>query len=404
MRTSCSRHLLGALAALLATACQAGVGPGGEGGTYRDAGREDAAAPARDAALDTGTGELDASGALPDAGAADASRLDAGPPPPPPDPPRSIYGIFGWSRGAGPALLADKRGWSVEFLRTEVELRDAGWWAARMSDYGEMIREGFTPITRISYGAPGMMPAEASRCDGVGGDDFAVRAAELAVALRDRYGDEVRRLIIGNEPNHPAEGALPIDRYVSCYLAVYRAIKAAWPRAIVMPATVAPWAPRDYACGGDAACASLAQPWERYYFGLVAGVGAEADAYDMHTYGGRGGDRDPYDDGDFGFGAFERALEVMDLAYPNAKPVYITEFNHGAEGPAYAYDGSWTGFVQRAFARIDDFNAGAGRGRIRALCWFTYDLDGWAHYNLSANARAREDFLATTTSTDYRAP
>ncbi|MBN2358004.1 MAG: hypothetical protein JXR83_01030 [Deltaproteobacteria bacterium] len=401
----CAAALVG-LASVLAPgcSCEAPRADAGQAPVEDAASRPDSASlPDAGHAEDSGSGP-DRDGATPDGAPADAAPDDgASPDRSGPDASHSIYGIFGWSAGAAAAIMSGKQGFSVEFLRSEVEWADSGWWNSRMNDYAAMIAEGFTPITRLSYG-PSMMPADPALCDGTGGDDFAQRAAAMAVAIRDRHGAVARRFIVGNEPNHPAEGELDVADYARCYLQVYQKIKAAWPAAVVMPAAVAPWAPKDYDCQGNSACTGLGQPWLRYYFGLVLAVGAAADAYDMHTYGGRDGDRDPYDDGNSSFGAFEVALAANNAAYPNHKPVYITEFNNGANGNAYSYDGSWAGFVQAAYRRVNDYNSQAGAGRVRSLCWFTYDLAGWEFFNLTSHDQARSDFQWTTANTSYRAP
>ena len=69
---------------------------------------------------------------------------------------------------------------------------------------------------------------------------FAAKAANMVLDIYQRHGAAARRFIVGNEPNHPAEGELEVEEYVDCDLQVYQAIKAAWPQAVVMSASVAP--------------------------------------------------------------------------------------------------------------------------------------------------------------------
>ncbi|RME01577.1 MAG: hypothetical protein D6812_07815, partial [Deltaproteobacteria bacterium] len=283
-----------------------------------------------------------------------------------------IYGIHSWSPGAA-TLLEGKKGWTTETILATDPID--------VARYDQMIAEGYSIILRINngYNNAGTIPLDPADYPA-----FASRCGSIAATL----GDRVRVYVIGNEMNAPYEGdgtnGIPADDYVLCFRMTRNAIKAAAPGAIVLPGAVANWNPQPIlGCSGP-----YEYPWDNYLHCLVTELGNDTDGYTVHTYGGRGGDPDPRDDGYWGFGNYKDQIRIIDAAGGADRPIYITEFNHAANGwhtsngQNYPNDPYPDGWIEKAFQDIDAYNA-QNRCRIKALCWFTYDLDGWQGFNLT---------------------
>ena len=124
----------------------------------------------------------------------------------------------------------------------------------------------------------------------------------------------------------------------------------------------------------------------------------------MHTYGGREGDSDPADDGYWGFEYLQTQIEIIDAAGGSHLPIYLTEFNTAAggwtvvDGEAQMLDGYSAGWMQKAFDYVVDLDTSLGGCRIRAACWFVYDLAGWGGFSLVNLPTALSDFTDATAS------
>ncbi|MFZ5481838.1 MAG: hypothetical protein ACOZNI_34070 [Myxococcota bacterium] len=305
------------------------------------------------------------------------------------DPPQGLYGIHTWSAGAS-AILSGKRGWSTETI--------TAWESVDVARYEAMRDEGFTPILRINNGycCEGTIPLD--------GDYTAFCEAAAAQALA--LDGVVDHFVIGNEMNSIWEGdgsrGFTPSEYAACYRECVRKIHAVRPDAQVLVGAVACWNDQTSASG------PYGYDFDNYWHELIEKTYDVADGVAVHTYGGRGGDADPADDGYWGFQYLDTQLDIIDAAGGGALPIYVTEFNHAAGGwtssggenwPTDAYADGW---IQKAFAYVDAVNAARGC-RIEAATWFTYDLAGWAGFNLTTLTTAREDFAEATATTNFRA-
>ncbi|MBI3180916.1 MAG: hypothetical protein HYZ28_02095 [Myxococcales bacterium] len=303
-------------------------------------------------------------------------------------PSRFIYGIHSWNPGAS-ALMSGKKGWAVEIMLVEDPNR-AG--PAHLSRYDAIIAEGFEPITWLEWSWT-TVPYWTSGCP-----TFAGGSADAAVKL----GARSKVFVLGNETNlkYGRTREVTVAEYVSCYQAARSAIRSVRPEAQVLVQAVGPWNPETDCASGP--YDHTAERWKNYLHCIVQSLGAGADGYAVHAYGGRNGDRDPSDDGEWGFGVFEATLAVIDGAYAGAAalPVHLTEWNIHADGTWPAYDATWSGFIGKAFDRLGSWNA-AHAYRIKSASYFTYDLQGWEKTNLTASATALADFKSATSSSSY---
>jgi len=298
-----------------------------------------------------------------------------------------IYGIHSWGFGAG-GLLRGKSGWTVEVVNTDTFPYDP-----TPSDIQNMVNDGWTPIIRINKYFGETVLASASEYDA-----FAQACADKV----SQYGAHCNIWILGNEMNAAFEGGIPVASYADVYTRCRSRIREVQPEATVLVAAVAPWNPSQSGSGPYPSN----QQWLNYMYDLVHRLGDNCDGYAIHAYGGRGGDSDPRDDDDWGFGVFKRWMEIID-GHPDAarKPVYLTEMNHAADGdkpdkpgfPLYDYP---AGYIRLLFEAIDDWNATHAH-RILSACWFSYANGGFPGYNISTNSTMADDFSWTTENTEY---
>lgn len=289
-----------------------------------------------------------------------------------------IYGIHSWGWGAG-GLLQGKSGWSVEVVHTEPYPFDL-----THADAVQIVAEGFTLIIRIDYQAPSQTLPETSGAIASYVSGCAAKVAE--------FGDVCHTWILGNEFNADFGGSVPVATAESVYRQVADAIHAAQPEAIVLVGAIAPW---NATLTGSGPYPSNRQ-WLNYFYDLVQRLGGDADGFAIHAYGGRGGDSDPRDDDEMGFGVYQRWMEIID-SHPEAsqRPVYLTEMNHAADGdgatpgfPLYPYS---AGYIQRLFEEIGTWNE-LEPHRIRCACWFSHANGGFPGYNISTNGQMADDF------------
>jgi hypothetical protein len=298
--------------------------------------------------------------------------------------PPTIYGIHDWNPGAENIFRGGKQGWTVESVNT------ANYFFDFQPAEAQQASQKFELIIRINRQAGLTVPTNSAQWD-----QFAADAA----AKVDQFKQYCSIWIIGNEMNASFEGAVPYTSYVEVYRRCRQQIRAVQPNAKVLVGAVAPWNSTQNPGG------PYSHAWLNYMHQLVQALGNEADGYAIHAYGGRSGDSDPRDDNYWGFGVFRDWMTVID-SHPVARSagVYLTEFNHAADGDSNA-DG-WpnvpypAGFIQRAYEAINNWNM-ANDHRISCACWFAYDNGGFPGYNLTLLGTARSDFEDVTQNTNY---
>jgi hypothetical protein len=304
--------------------------------------------------------------------------------------PQGIYGIHSWSEGAS-GLLGGRRGWTTETI-TAAESVDR-------SRFRAMVDEGYTPILRINHGysGTGTIPLDGDYAG------FCASAAAMALELDGL----VDHFIIGNEMNAIWEGdgvtGIAVSDYADCFAQCADAIHAVRPDAQVLVGAVGCWNNQTAATG------PYVYDFDNYWYELIQRTRTSADGVSVHTYGGRDGDPDPRDDGYWGFEYLQTQIEIIDAAGGGDLPIYVTEFNTAADGwyvedgEAQMEDGYPDGWMQKAFEYVDTLNGTLGGCRIRAACWFVHDLVGWGGFSLVNLPTAWDDFVESTTDTDYRA-
>jgi len=296
-----------------------------------------------------------------------------------------IYGIHSWGDGAS-GLMNGRGGWSVEVVNT-----DYFPWDFTLDQAGRLEGEGFTLILRINKYFGQTVPSSPSSFDA-----FAQAVSDKAYLFRRHTS----RFIIGNEMNADFEGDIPVGNYVSVFRKCRDKIRERLPEAEVIAGAVAPW---NASQSGNGPYPSN-RPWLNYFYQMVEDLGEDCDGYAIHAYGGRGGDDDPRDDDEMGFGVFHKWLEIIEQnPYASRKPVYLTEMNHAADGerapgiPKYDYK---TGYIPKLFEEVNTYNESHGF-RVRAACWFSHANGGFPGYNISTNSTMADDFRQATGDTDY---
>jgi len=296
-----------------------------------------------------------------------------------------IYGIHSWGDGAS-GLLNGKSGWSVEVVNT-----DYFPWDFTLDQAGRLQNEGFTLILRINKYFGQTVPSSPSDYD-----SFAQAVSDKAWTFRNHSS----RFIIGNEMNADFEGNIPVTNYITVFTKCRTKIKERLPHAVVITGAVAPW---NASQSGIGPYPSNRQ-WLNYFYQMVNELGDDCDGYAIHAYGGRGGDSDPRDDNDMGFGVFYKWLEIIaQNPYASSKPVYLTEMNHAADGesapgiPIYNYP---SGYIPKLFEAVNTYNE-TNNFRVKAACWFSHANGGFPGYNISTNSQMADDFRETTQNTDY---
>lgn len=296
-----------------------------------------------------------------------------------------IYGIHSWGDGAS-GLMNGKGGWSVEVVNT-----DYFPWDFTLEQAQRLKNEGFTLILRINKYFGQTIPSSSSEFD-----SFAQAVSDKAWMFRNF----TTRFIIGNEMNADFEGNIPVTTYETVFLKCRNKIKERLPQAEVIVGAVAPWNASQTGIGPYPSN----RQWLNYFYQLVNDLGDNCDGYAIHAYGGRGGDSDPRDDNEMGFGVFHRWLEIIVLnPYAASKPVYLTEMNHAADGesapgfPLYDYP---SGYIRKLFEAVNTYNE-SNFFRVKAACWFSHANGGFPGYNISTNSLMADDFRWSTSNMEY---
>lgn len=255
---------------------------------------------------------------------------------------------------------------------------------------GDLSRYGVTPIARLNWSHHGKGTIPPAPADDALFADWCARFAAYAGPACDRY-------IVGNEPNIAAEwgsdNPVKPERYVQCYLKVYKAVKTVRPTALLMPAAVGPW---NVESGTD---------WVSYQAELLRLLDGAYDALALHTYS-RGYAPEsvvseermdpPYQEYRKGFRTYRDMLRVVPFSWRH-KPVFITETN--GDGP---WPDGYTTWVQEAYKEIARWNDMVGTQKIHALVLFRWPKFDRA-WQFETKSGVHEDFK-TALRLGYRIP
>lgn len=235
-------------------------------------------------------------------------------------------------------------------------------------DYSYYADQGLGVIVRLNHAYGPTLPPPSQ---------YPQYAQDVATLVRNSKG--CKTWIIGNEPNHRQEGAIPFDDYVDGFNQAANAIRRVQPDAIVCIAAVAPW----NMDAGD---------WLFYFAQLVRLC--HCDGITLHTYT-HGADpalvysdekMQSHPDRYYHFKAYRDFMSAIPAGKRHL-PVYITETDQ---------DVPWanvnSGWVRNAYAEINWWNEQPGNQQIRALIiyrWPNHDKWGFCdkagvHDDLSA--------------------
>lgn len=329
-------------------------------------------------------------------------------------PAANIYGIHGWSTGAGSALLHGKGAYSVDLIYSDQWANDANYRTSIINSMAAAYNEGFTIIIRIDYAPCQVVPAAN---DWNNRFYFGERCKDIATQLKPYC----RIWVVGNEM---LAGYCPTTVSKEWYTTVfggdsngvYDKMHLAQSDAIVCFGGLGGWP--GYLSETNSGVTFL-----DYFCKNIAG---KVDGFAIHSYNGPanyavGGALDDPRSSDMGsFGAFKSFCDIIYNTFQQNKKVYITEYNTywwlGGTAP-YSQDSYAAGEIQNAYQAIDQWNR-ASDLKINALCWYAYShynlcppgVGDWYYNALQANRcvdapkldTARADFSSTTLNSNYR--
>jgi murein DD-endopeptidase MepM/ murein hydrolase activator NlpD len=267
----------------------------------------------------------------------------------------------------GAGLMGSRPGWIVI---TEAIGCDPNDHSGR--DYTGWTNKGFAVIVRLNNGyAPGGTIPEPARYE-----DFAKRCANYVYASP---GCDI--VVIGNEPNHKNEWPngqkiMPAD-YADCFRKCRQAIDALGGDVQVLVAGPAPW---DNTSGLD---------WLDYFRSVLTTCGpCDGVAIHAYTHGGSPAlitSEEIVNGWHWQFRVYRDQCELLSDLHLQHLPVYITETDQ--------YD-PWlnenNGWVQAAYAEIDEWNVFDSPPLIRCLCLYRSNRDD--EWSFAGKDGVKEDF------------
>lgn len=270
-------------------------------------------------------------------------------------------------------------------------------------DFAALTNQGHTVIARLNhgYGSSGSIPVSAEY------DNFAQACAHYAAGCPN-----VKIWIVGNETNatferpnagSPQEEVITPARLAQCFAKVRAAIHSVpghnddW----LIPSPPGPWNSNTSYPGNPAG------DWVIYFRDVLnecIKLSAPPDALGLHTYsnhdvGMDGGlvtsdelmNNPAFPNHHWQFRTYRDFLGVVPSSLHSA-PVIITEAQH------LPWQDQNVGWIQKAFAEIDAWNAVASNQAIQALCLFRWIAnphdDTQAGWSLSDRRRLQDDLRA----------
>ncbi len=308
--------------------------------------------------------------------------------------------IFGIHDKEGARFLTDagKPGWVV----VSVRVSDAP------EDFSELANAGHGVIVRLNHGyePDGTIPHSSQY------DAFAAACADYAARSQGAH-----IWLIGNETNAawerpgkgtPQEEPLTPKRYAACFAKCRAAIHqvAGHAQDWVMPAPPGPWNTQTLYDGNPAG------DWVHYFRDILnecLRLDAPPDALALHTYSTHAARMDaalieneerapsPFANWHWQFRTYRDFLAVV----PNAlrrRPALITEAQH------LPWENNNVGWIQKAYAEINAWNADPAQQPIQALCLFRWQKSDdavQAGWGMSDKPQLLGDFRAAMQN-EYR--
>ncbi len=311
--------------------------------------------------------------------------------------------IFGIHDAGGEQLMAEKRrkGW---VLVTEEIGRNPHDYSGK--DYSTLQNANFGVIVRLNHGYaspafasyPGTIPERDATSQNY--QEFAVRCGNFVESSRGCH-----IWIIANEVNHPNEWPggpqgqmIAPEMYADCYKRCYTQIhrRAGHGPDQVVVGAVAPWNASAQYPGNERG------DWIKYLADTLAQLGGKCDGIALHVYthGPEPARITSFDRLDAPFRdryyEFRTYRQFMQIIPPSLRglPVYVTETD---QNDPWARRN--TGWVQAAYAEIDEWNQDETHQNIRCLLlyrWLAHDQ--WSFADIQ---EVKDDFRAAL-SNDYR--
>jgi LysM repeat protein len=310
--------------------------------------------------------------------------------------------IFGIHDRGGEHLMAEKekKGW---ILITEQIGRNPYDQSGKY--YLDLTDSGYGVIVRLNHGYhdgagsyPGTIPEQDASEQNY--QDFAVRCGNF---VEQSTGCHI--WIIGNEMNHenewpggPEGQPITPERYAECFRRCRQEIhnRPGHEDDQVVVGAVAPWHDRMKYSENERG------DWVKYLADILALVKSHCDGIALHTYT-HGPDKDlitskarmeqPFEDRYYEFRAYREFLAAIPPSL-RGLPVYITETDQFVPWAPRN-----TGWVQAAFAEIDEWNQEPTHQKIRCLLLYRWQrYDRWAFRDI---LEVQDDFRAALDN-DYR--
>ena len=309
--------------------------------------------------------------------------------------------IFGIHDRGGEYLMAEKgrKGWVLiteEIGRIPYDYSGGNYLDLQNAGYGVIVRLNHGYNRPGNY--PGTIPEQDANSQSY--QEFAVRCGNFV-----EHSSGCHIWIIANEMNHPNErpgGAngqvitphMYADCFKRCYAEIHR--RPGHKDDQVVVGAIAPWNAETKYPGNERG------DWVRYLADVLALVGTKCDGIALHTYthgpelnkitcfSPMGGD---FADRNYEFRAYRQLMEAIPASM-RILPVYITEAD---QNDPWAH--SSTGWVQAAYAEIDQWNQDFTHQKIRCLLlyrWLAHDQ--WAFADIQ---EVKDDFRAALNH-DYR--
>lgn len=276
-----------------------------------------------------------------------------------------LYAIH--DRG-GEHLITDKPGYVII---TEAIGHDPNDRSGK--SYSDLTNKGLKVMVRLNnaYSPDGTIPTPEKY------QDFATRCANFVAA-----SSGIDIVIIGNEPNHiqerPNGQLITPYMYADCFNKCFHSIKWAMPGCDVATAAVAPYDNSTTYSGNSKG------DWVIYFHDMLVGI-MDTDGICLHAYTHGASpalisSEDMMDDYfsmyHYNFRTYLDFLQVVPAVF-DTLPVYITEADQ-----IEPWTDANTGWVQAAYAEIDNHNHQAGSQQIHCLALYRWSGDKWAFQDL----------------------
>lgn len=288
-----------------------------------------------------------------------------------------IYGMHDPGEWFGILAGAGVNGWCVYTVAVGCDPNDQSG-----QDFG--VPGLIEPLVRINNGyAPAGTIPHPNRYP-----DFAKRVANFARASKG-----CRHWIVGNEIamnwEFPDGQPIRLSDYIQCFKLCRDAIKAVQPDAVVIPQAPAPYNDGLKYPGNERGdwCQQLADMLNGIGVGNVDGIALHAYTHGhnpalVSDEAGMGG---AFTDRHYHFRTYRDFMQAIPAAFRQL-PVFITEAN-----PCEWQDIN-NGWIQAAYAEINQWNNTQGNQRIHCLCFYRWQTEDGPQYHIRTRQGVIADF------------